>query len=52
MPSPALIGLSMFFGSMIGGMIPDLWNAGMFSYSSLLFSGLGALVGIWIAWKL
>jgi hypothetical protein len=36
-------------GSLIGGLVPDLWGAGMFSYSSVLLSGVGAFVGLWLA---
>ncbi len=38
-------------GSVLGGFIPELWGAGMFSFSSLLFSTLGALAGIYVAFK-
>lgn len=38
-------------GSMLGGFIPELWGAGLFSFSSLLFSTLGALAGIYVAFK-
>ena len=41
----------MFVGSTIGGFIPDLWGAGIFSISSIFFSGVGALLGIWLGWK-
>jgi uncharacterized membrane protein YeaQ/YmgE (transglycosylase-associated protein family) len=49
MPSRLLIWVSIIIGSTIGGIIPELWGAGMFSYLSLLLSGIGALVGLWIA---
>jgi len=52
MPSRLLIWVSIFIGSTIGGIIPELWGAGMFSYASLLLSGIGALVGLWIAFKI
>ncbi len=39
-------------GSIIGGFIPELWGAGMFSFSSLIFSTLGALLGIYFAFKM
>jgi uncharacterized membrane protein YeaQ/YmgE (transglycosylase-associated protein family) len=48
----ARIWLGVLIGSTIGGFIPDLWGAGMFSYSSVLFSGIGALVGLWLAYKI
>ena len=52
MPSRLLIWVSIIIGSTIGGIIPELWGAGMFSYASLLLSGIGALVGLWIAFKI
>jgi len=42
----------MTIGSIIGGYIPTLWGAGLISYSSVLFSGIGAIAGIWIGYKL
>ena len=45
------IWLGIFIGSTIGGLIPELWDARMFSYASVLFSGIGALAGLWIGFK-
>jgi uncharacterized membrane protein YeaQ/YmgE (transglycosylase-associated protein family) len=45
----ARIWLGVLIGSTIGGFIPDLWGAGMFSYSSVLLSGIGAFAGLWLA---
>ncbi len=39
--------LLIFIGSTIGGLLPEMWGADMFSYSSLLFSGIGAFIGLW-----
>ena len=46
------IWLAIFIGSTIGGLIPELWDADLFSYSSLLLSGLGAFVGLWVGYKM
>jgi predicted MFS family arabinose efflux permease len=46
------IWLGIFIGSTIGGFIPDLWGAGLFSYSSVLLSGLGAFAGLWAGYKM
>jgi hypothetical protein len=43
------IWLGILVGSTIGGFIPDLWGAGLLSYSSVLLSGVGAFVGLWLA---
>jgi uncharacterized membrane protein YeaQ/YmgE (transglycosylase-associated protein family) len=39
-------------GSVVGGFIPALWGAGTFSFSSIIFSSLGAMAGIFVAYKL
>lgn len=39
-------------GSTVGGYVPSLWGAGLFSFSSMLFGALGAIVGIWLAFKI
>jgi uncharacterized membrane protein YeaQ/YmgE (transglycosylase-associated protein family) len=41
------IWLGILIGSTIGGFIPELWGAGLLSYSSVLLSTVGALAGIW-----
>lgn len=41
----------LFIGSTLGGFVPSLWGAGMLSYSGLIASSVGSLVGIWIAWR-
>jgi len=42
----------MVIGSIIGSYIPVLFGAGLFSYISILFSGIGGILGIWIGLKL
>ena len=39
-------------GSSIGAWVPMLWGASIFSFSSVIFSGLGAFLGIWAALKI
>jgi hypothetical protein len=39
-------------GSIVGSAIPLLWGAGEFSFSSILLGGVGAIAGIWFAFKL
>lgn len=51
MPSRFLVFLGMIVGSIIGGYIPTLFGAGLISYSSVLFSGLGGILGVWIGYK-
>lgn len=47
----ARIWLGVLIGSTIGGFIPELWGGDLFSYSSVLFSGIGGFVGIWLGYK-
>lgn len=46
------IWIGVLIGSTIGGFIPDLWGAGLFSYSSVLLSGLGAIAGLWLGYRM
>jgi uncharacterized membrane protein YeaQ/YmgE (transglycosylase-associated protein family) len=46
----ARIWIGVLIGSTIGGFIPELWGADMFSYSSVLLSGVGGFIGLWIAY--
>ena len=52
MNSKALIWIGMIVGSTVGSIIPSLWGAGMFSFSSLILGSIGALIGIYIGFKL
>jgi hypothetical protein len=47
----ARIWIGVLIGSTIGGFIPELWGADMFSYSSVLLSGVGGLIGLYIAYS-
>jgi len=46
------IWLGVLIGSSVGGFIPELWGVDILSYSSVLLSGIGAFVGLWIGYKL
>jgi uncharacterized membrane protein YeaQ/YmgE (transglycosylase-associated protein family) len=52
MPSRAFIWVAILIGSTIGGAIPELWGSEMLSFTSLLLSSIGALIGLWIAFKM
>jgi hypothetical protein len=43
--------LGTTIGGTIGGIIPDLWHAGMFSGWGILLSTIGALVGVWAVYR-
>jgi predicted MFS family arabinose efflux permease len=52
MRSRSYIWIGIFIGSTVGGLIPELWGDDVLSYSSVLLSGVGALVGLWIGFKI
>ncbi len=52
MSAKVLVFLGMTIGSIIGGYVPTLFGAGWLSYSSILFSGIGSIVGILVGYKL
>lgn len=43
--------MAAFVGSIIGSYIPTFWGAGVFSFSSILFSAIGGILGIIIVYK-
>lgn len=47
-----LIWMGTVAGSIIGGLIPELWGASAFSFSSLLCGTIGALAGIYVTYKM
>ncbi|MFA6552025.1 MAG: hypothetical protein WCT19_00820 [Candidatus Paceibacterota bacterium] len=52
MDSKKIIWLGMGVGSFIGSFIPSLWGSGVFSFSSVIFTAVGGILGIWVAVKL
>lgn len=44
--------VGMLVGSTVGGMIPNLWGASIFSFSSILFGAAGGIFGIYVAFKM
>ncbi|MDO8575244.1 MAG: hypothetical protein Q7R78_00885 [bacterium] len=52
MDTKKLVWIFMFLGSAIGGYVPELWGASMFSFSSMILGAVGALLGIYIGFKL
>ena len=46
-----MVWLGAIVGSTIGGFVPELWGAGAFSFSSLLLSAAGGILGIYLAYK-
>jgi len=46
------IWMGLFVGTTLGGMVPDLWGADLFSGWSLLLSTAGGFAGIWAGYRL
>lgn len=42
----------MFVGSTIGGYIPTLWDASLFSVSGVFLAALGGFFGIWVGYTI
>lgn len=45
----AIIGVVI--GGIVWGYIPAIWGDSMFSFSGVIFSAIGGLLGIFIAYK-
>ncbi len=52
METKKLVWIGFAIGSFIGSYIPNLWGAGMFSFSSLFFSAGFGILGMIIAFKI
>ncbi|MEI6238531.1 MAG: hypothetical protein WCP15_03295 [bacterium] len=52
MSAKSLIWGGVLIGSAVGGAIPMLWGEGEISFSSLILSSVGALVGIYLGYRL
>jgi uncharacterized membrane protein YeaQ/YmgE (transglycosylase-associated protein family) len=47
-----MVWIGMTVGSVVGGYIPALWGAGIFDLSSIILGGIGAVVGIYLGYKM
>ena len=47
-----LVTVGMILGGFLGGYIPSLWGAGSFSFSGLIFTAIGSMVGIFLGFRL
>ncbi len=52
MSKKTVVLIGMTVGSVVGGYVPSIWGAGIFSFASLFGSGIGGALGIFIAYKL
>jgi hypothetical protein len=46
-----LIWLGLTVGSVLGGYVPVLWGGELISFSSVLLSAVGGIVGIWLGYR-
>ena len=46
-----IIMIGMIAGALIGGYLSTLFGAGAFSITSIITSGIGAIIGIWLTFK-
>ena len=46
-----LIWVGLTVGSAIGGYLPALWGGDLISFSSVVFSAVGGIVGIWLGYR-
>lgn len=42
----------LFIGSSLGGYIPSLWGAGIFSVQGVFLSAVGGILGIWLGYRI
>jgi len=52
MGSKPIIWIGMFVGGTVGGFVPLLWGDSSFSMSGIFFNAVGAVAGIYIAFRL
>jgi uncharacterized membrane protein YoaK (UPF0700 family) len=52
MDSKKLIWLGLVVGSAVGGYLPLIWGGSAFSFSSIILSAIGGIVGIFAGYKL
>ena len=47
-----MIWIGLTVGSLVGSFLPVLWGGSELSMSSVIFSAVGGLLGIWAGFKL
>lgn len=52
MSRKTVIMLGMIIGSFAGGYVASLFGSAMFSFTSLIGSTVGGVIGIWITFKM
>jgi hypothetical protein len=52
MSRKTLVWIGLSIGSLVGGYVPLLWGADVLSFSPLVSSAAGGILGIWLGFKL
>ena len=52
MSRKTIIMFGMVLGSVLGGFFAELLGLGMFSFTALFVSAAGAVIGIWLAYRM
>lgn len=52
MDTKKMIWLGMFVGFTVGSFIPMLWGDNMLSFSSIILTAVGGIVGIYAGYKI
>ncbi len=52
MDTKHLIWIGAIIGGTVGGFIPALWGGSSFSFSGIIFNSIGAILGIYIMFKI
>ena len=52
MSKKTLIWIGLTLGSLGGGYLPALWGGDLISFTSVILSTLGGILGIWLAYRL
>jgi hypothetical protein len=52
METKTLVWIGSIVGGTVGSFIPMLWGAGVLSFSSILWSGIGGIAGIYAGFKI
>jgi uncharacterized membrane protein YeaQ/YmgE (transglycosylase-associated protein family) len=47
-----MVMLGMIIGSLIGGYLPTFFGVSVFSYTSIITSGIGGIIGIVVTYNL
>ena len=50
MSKKALIWIGLTVGSAVGGYLPALWGGDLISFSAVILSTAGGIVGIWLGY--